>query len=147
MFLHYIGVKCTYSSFTEFLEQLLSVVPIAHEMELLSWKGVTFCQMQWTNTVRIAHLRIGYLVGNPEVGNPDPYQLSGLPTFIITLFMCCPGLLWPLKVWCSHVQCILKQYSRFCYFIFIFQWTESLEVAQVSRGRIILCMVLIPREM
>ena len=74
-----------------------------------------------TNTVRIAHLRIGYLVGNPEVGNPDPYQLSGLPTFIITLFMCCPGLIWPLKVWCSHVQCILKQYSRFCYFIFIFQ--------------------------
>ena len=71
--------------------------------------------------LRIAHLRIGYLVGNPEVGNPDPYQLSGLPTFIITLFMCCPGLIWPLKVWCSHVQCILKQYSRFCYFIFIFQ--------------------------
>ena len=69
------------------------------------------------NTVRIAHLRIGYLVGNPEVGNPDPYQLSGLPTFIITLFMCCPGLIWPLKVWCSHVQCILKQYSRF-YFVF-----------------------------
>ena len=89
------------------------------------------------NTVRIAHLRIGYLVGNPEVGNPDPYQLSGLPTFIITLFMCCPGLIWPLKVWCSHVQCILKQYSRFCYFIFIFQWTESFEVAQVSRGQII----------
>ena len=23
--------------------------------------------------LRIAHLRIGYLVGNPEVGNPDPY--------------------------------------------------------------------------
>ena len=74
-----------------------------------------------TVNLRIAHLRIGYLVGNPEVGNPDPYQLSGLPTFIITLFMCCPGLIWPLKVWCSHVQCILKQYSRFCYFIFIFQ--------------------------
>ena len=38
------------------------------------------------NTLRIAHLRIGYLVGNPEVGNPDPYQSSGLPTSIITLF-------------------------------------------------------------
>ena len=43
------------------------------------------------NTLRIAHPRIGYLVGNPEVGNSDPYQYSGLPTSIITLFMCCPG--------------------------------------------------------
>ena len=25
----------------------------------------------WVN-LKIAHLRIGYLVGNPEVGNPDP---------------------------------------------------------------------------
>jgi len=40
-------------------------------------------------------------------------------------------------MWGSHVQCILKQYSRFCYFIFIFQWTESFGVAQVSRGQII----------
>ena len=38
--------------------------------------------------LRIAHLRIGYLVSNPEVGNPDPYQYSGLAmeTSIITLF-------------------------------------------------------------
>ena len=42
--------------------------------------------------LRIAHLRIGYLVGNPEVGNPDPYQLSGLPTSIITLFFVLSGL-------------------------------------------------------
>ena len=34
----------------------------------------------------IAHLRIGHMVGNPEVGNPEPYQSSGLPTSIITLF-------------------------------------------------------------
>ena len=37
--------------------------------------------------LRIAHLRIGYLVGNPEVGNPDPYQSLGLPTSIIPLFL------------------------------------------------------------
>ena len=37
--------------------------------------------------LRIVHLRIGYLVGNP-----DPYQLSGLPTSIITLFFVLSGL-------------------------------------------------------
>ena len=42
--------------------------------------------------LRIAHLRIGYLVGNPEVGNPDPRQSSGLPTSIITLFFVLSGL-------------------------------------------------------
>jgi len=40
-------------------------------------------------------LRIGYSVDNPEVGNPDPYQSSGLPTFITTLFLCC---LFPLHL-------------------------------------------------
>ena len=59
--------------------------------------------------LRIAHLRIGHMVGNPEVGNPESYQSSGLPTLIITLFMCCPCLIWPLGVRCSHVTCILTQ--------------------------------------
>ena len=34
--------------------------------------------------LRIAHLWIGHMVGNPEVGNPESYLSSGLPTSIIT---------------------------------------------------------------
>ena len=59
------------------------------------------------NTLRIAHLRIGYLVGNPEVGNPDPYQYSELPTSIITLLMCCPGPWMCPAAKCSVFQHII----------------------------------------
>ena len=61
-------------------------------------------------TLTLAHLRIGYLVGNPGVGNPDPRQSLGLPTSIITLYKCCPCSIRPFGMWWGHVLCILAQY-------------------------------------
>ena len=84
---------------------------LSHPRQDLSHPRSTYNQLPLLcNTLRIAHLRIGYLVGNPEVGNPDPYQSSGLPTSIITLYKRCPCSIWPFGMCWGHVLCILPQY-------------------------------------
>ena len=69
----------------QIMQKLNGIYTIKSMLEFLPTTLDTLAAV--TVNLRIAHLRIGYLVGNPE-----SYQSSGLPTSIITLFFVLSGL-------------------------------------------------------